>query len=107
MVVRSCPDLRPRQVPLRVALLIEGRGRRLHVTTGARGNGSVRLAPGRYAVAPLRPALRRAVVAVRYDGSGVRASRGEHVVDVARGRHRIVLLLALRPVECNGLGTTG
>jgi hypothetical protein len=94
-------------VPLAVALVLEGRGRRLHVTTGARGNGSVRLTPGRYAVAPLRPALRRAVVSLRFDDNGVPASGGTHVVDVAGGRHRMVVLLALRPGECNGMGTAG
>jgi hypothetical protein len=67
----------------------------------------VRVAPGRYAVAPLRPALRRAVVSARFDGSAVRASRGRSVVHVTGGRHRILLLVGLRPLECNGLGTTG
>jgi hypothetical protein len=67
----------------------------------------VRLTPGRYVVAPLRPALRQAVVSARFDGSAVRAGRGGPVVDVTSGRHRILLLVALRPLECNGLAITG
>jgi hypothetical protein len=67
----------------------------------------VRLTPGRYVVAPLRPALRQAVVSARLDGSAVRAGRGGPVVDVTSGRHRILLLVALRPLECNGLAITG
>jgi hypothetical protein len=88
---------------MRAAVLLDGRGRRLRVTTGERGHASVRLAPGRYAVAPLRPTLRHAVVSTRFDGSAVRASRGGPVIDVTGGRHRILLLVALRPLECNGL----
>jgi hypothetical protein len=107
IVVPSCPGSRPRQVPLRVAVLLEGGGRRMRVTTGVRGTGSVHLAPGRYAVAPARPTLRRAVVSLRLDGTRLRASRGEHVVNVAGGPHRIVVLLALRPGECNGSGALG
>ena len=107
MVVHTCPGARPRLVPMRAAVLLDGHGRRLRVTTGERGRASVRLAPGRYAVAPLRPALRHAVVSTRFDGSAVRASRGSPVVNVTGGRHRILLLVGLRPLECNGLGTTG
>jgi hypothetical protein len=107
MVVHTCPGARPRLVPMRAAVLLDGRGRRLRVTTGERGSASVRLAPGRYAVAPLRPALRRAVVSTHFDGSAVRASRRGPVVDVTDGRHRILLLVGLRPLECNGLGATG
>ena len=92
---------------MRAAVLLDGRGRRLRVTTGERGRASVPLTPGRYAFAPLRPALRHAVVSARFDGSAVRASRGRAVVDVTGGRHRILFLVALRPLECNGLGTAG
>jgi len=106
-VVHSCPGTTPRQAPMRVAVLLEGHGRRLHVTTGNGGRASVPLTPGRYAFAPLRPALRQAVVSARFDGSAVRASRGRPVVDVTGGRHRILFLVALRPLECNGLGTAG
>jgi hypothetical protein len=88
---------------MRAAVLLDGRGRRLRVTTGKGGRASVPLTPGRYAVAPLRPALRHAVVSARFDGSTVRASRGGAVVDVTSGRHRILLLVGLRPLECNGL----
>jgi len=103
MVVHSCPGASPRQVPLRAAVALDGHGRRVRVTTGAGGRASVALAPGRYAVAPLRPALRHAVVSARFDGSAVPASHGRPVVDVTGGRHRILLLVALRPLECNGL----
>jgi hypothetical protein len=101
MVVHSCPGASPRQVPLRAAVVIDGRGRRLRVTTENGGDARVALAPGRYAVAPLRPVLRRAVVSARFDGRAVPASRP--VVAVTSGRHRILLLVALRPLECNGL----
>ena len=107
MVVLTCSEARPRQVPLQSAVLLDGRGRRLRVTTGERGRASVRLTPGRYAVAPLRPALRRAIVSARFDGTAVRARRRGAVVDITGGRHRILLLVALRPLECNGLGTAG
>ena len=107
MVVHACPGARPRLVPMRAAVLLDGRGRRLRVNTGERGRASVRLMPGRYAVAPLRPALRHAVISTHFDGSAVRASRGRPVVDVTDGRHRVLLLVALRPLECNGLGATG
>lgn len=107
MVVPSCAGLHPRQLPLRLAVLLEGGGRRLRVTTRVRGDASVRLAPGRYAVAPARPALRAEVVALRLDRSAVPAIRGGHVVEVAGGRHRVLLLLALHPLECNGLGAGG
>jgi hypothetical protein len=103
MVVHTCHGARPRLVPMRAAVLLDGRGRRLRVTTGERGSASVRLTPGRYAVAPLRPALRQAVISTHFDGSAVQASRGAPVVDVTDGRHRILLLVALRPLECNGL----
>jgi hypothetical protein len=103
MVVHTCPGARPRLVPMRAAVLLEGRGRRLRVNTGERGRASVRITPGRYAVAPLRPALRHAVISTHFDGSAVRTSRGRPVVDVTDGRHRILLLVALRPLECNGL----
>ena len=103
MVVHTCPGARPRLVPMRAAVLLDGRGRQLRVNTGERGRASVRLTPGRYAVAPLRPALRHAVISTHFDGSAVRASRGRTVVDVTDGRHRILLLVALRPLECNGL----
>lgn len=103
MVVHTCPGARPRLVPMRAVVLLDGRGRRLRVDTGERGRASVRLTPGRYAVAPLRPALRHAVISTHFDGSAVRASRGGPVVDVTGGRHRILLLVALRPLECNGL----
>ena len=103
MVVHSCPGARPRLVPMRAAVLLDGRGRRLRVNTGERGRANVRLRPGRYAVAPLLPALRHAVISTHFDGSVVRASRGRTVVDVTDGRHRILLLVALRPLECNGL----
>jgi hypothetical protein len=102
MVVHSCPGTSPRQVPLRAVVALDGHGRRVRVTTGAGGRASVPLAPGRYAVAPLRPALRRAVVSARFDGRAVPASRGSPVFDVTGGRHRILLLVALRPPECNG-----
>jgi hypothetical protein len=107
MAVHTCPGARPRLVPMRAAVLLDGRGRRLRVDTGERGRASVRLTPGRYAVAPLRPALRRAVISMHFDGSAMRASRGGTVVDVTGGRHRILILVALRPLECNGLGATG
>jgi hypothetical protein len=107
MVVHTCPGAHPRQVPMQAAVLIDGGGRRLRVTTGERGRANVRLTPGRYAVAPLQPALRQAVVSTRFDGSTVRPSRGRAVVDVSGGGHRLLLLVALRPLECNGLGTTG
>lgn len=107
MVVHTCPSARPRLVPMRAAVLLDGQGRRLRVTTGDRGHASVRLTPGRYAVAPLRPALRHAVVSTHFDGSAVRKSRGRSVVDVTGGRHRILLLVGLRPLECNGLGAAG
>lgn len=107
MVVHTCPGARPRLVPMRAAVLIDGRERRLQITTGERGRANVRLTPGRYVVAPLRPALRQAVVSARLDGSAVRAGRGGPVVDVTSGRHRILLLVALRPLECNGLAITG
>jgi hypothetical protein len=107
MVVHTCPGVRPRLVPMRAAVLLDGQGRRLHVTTGDRGRARVHLRPGRYAVAPLRPALRNAVVSTRFDGSAVRKSRGRTVVAVTGGRHRILLLVGLRPLECNGLGATG
>ena len=104
MVVHPGPGARPRLVPMQAAVLLDGRGRRLRVNTGERGRASVRLTPGRYAVAPLRPALRHAVISTHFDGSAVRASRGRPVlVDVTGGRHRILLLVALRPLECNGL----
>jgi hypothetical protein len=106
-VVHSCPGTSRRQAPMRVAVLLGGRGRRLRVTTGNGGRSSVALTPGRYAFAPLRPALRQAVVSARFDGSAVRASRGRPVVDVTGGRHRILFLVALRPLECNGPGTAG
>jgi hypothetical protein len=102
IVVPSCTGgVHPRQMPLRVALALEGRGGRLRVTTSARGNGSVRLTPGRYAVA----LPRGVVVSLRFDGSAVPASGARHVVDVAAGRHRMVVLMALHPGECNSLGT--
>jgi len=41
------------------------------------------------------------VVSARFDGKAVPASRP--VVAVTSGRHRILLLVALRPLECNGL----
>lgn len=103
MVAHSCPGTRPQQVPMRAAVLLDGRGRRLRVTTGNGGGVTVPLTPGRYAVAPVRAALRSAVVSARFDGSTVPASRGRPVVDVTSGRHRILLLVALRPLECNGL----
>jgi hypothetical protein len=102
MVVHSCTGASPRQVPMRAAVLLNGRGRRLRVTTGNGGGASVPLTPGRYAVAPLRPALRHAVVSARFDGRAVPAGRGRPVIDVTGGRHRILLLVALRPLECNG-----
>ncbi len=107
MVVHSCPGGRPRQVPMRAAVVLDGGGRRLRLPTGNGGRLSVPLTPGRYAVAPLRPALRRAVVSARFDGSALPASRGATIVDVTGGRHRLLLLVALRPLECNGLGTAG
>jgi len=107
MVVHTCPGARPRLVPMRAAVLLDGQGRRLRVTTGDRGRTSVHLTPGRYAVAPLRPALRHAVVSTHFDGSAVRKSRGRPVVAVTGGRHRILLLVGLRPLECNGLGAAG
>jgi hypothetical protein len=103
MVVHTCSGARPRLVPMHAAVLLDGRGRRLRVDTGERGRASVRLTPGRYAVTPLRPALRHAVISTHFDGGAVRASRGRLVVDVTDGRHRILLLVALRPLECNGL----
>jgi hypothetical protein len=107
VVVPSCPGASPRQVPMRAAVLLDGRGRRLRVSTGERGRASVPVMPGRYTVEPLRPALRRAVVSARFDGSAVRATGGGAVVDITRGRHRILLLVALRPLECNGRGAAG
>ena len=107
MVVHSCTGASPRQVPMRAAVLVDGRGRRLRVTTGNGGGARVPLTPGRYAVAPLRPALRHAVISARFDDSAVPASRGRAVVDVTGGRHRILFLVGLRPLECNGLGTAG
>ena len=103
IVVPSCAGARPRQrqVPLAVSLVIQGGGQRLRVTTGARGIGSVRLTPGRYAVAPPRGV----VVSLRLDGIVVPASGAKHVVNLAGGAHRMVVLLALRPGECNSLGT--
>ena len=107
MVVRTCGGPRARQLPLRAAVLLDGRGRRLRVATGDNGRTTVRLTPGRYAVAPLRAALRHAVVSARFDGTTVPASRAGHVVDVTGGRHRMLLLVALRPLECNGFGRAG
>jgi hypothetical protein len=107
MVVPSCTGARPRQVPMQAAVLLDGRMGRVRVATGEGGRASVRLVPGRYAVAPARPALRHAVVSTHFDGSAVPASSGGAVVDVTGGRHQILLLVGLRPVECNGLGTTG
>ena len=107
MVVHSCPGASSRQVPMRAAVLLEGRGRRLRVSTGGHGRASVPVMPGRYTVVPLRPALRRAVVSARFDGSAVRATGGGPVVDIRGGRHRILLLVALRPLECNGRGVAG
>jgi hypothetical protein len=107
MVVHTCPDAGPRQVPMRAAVLLDGRGRRLRVDTGERGSANVRLTPGRYTIAPIQPALRHAVFSARFDGSAVSARRGRSVVDVTDGRHRILLLVALRPLECNGLAATG
>jgi hypothetical protein len=107
MVVRSCSGASPRQVPMRATVLVDGRGRHVRITTGQLGNASMPLPPGRYTVSPLRPALLHAVVSVRFDGSAVPASRGEPVVDVTGGRHRILLLVARRPLECNGLGAAG
>ena len=101
IVVPSCQGGPPRQLPLAVSLVIQGGGKRLRVTTGARGVGSVRLTPGRYAVAPPRGV----VVSLRLDGSVVPASGAKHVVNLAGGAHRMVVLLALRPGECNSLGT--
>lgn len=107
MVTHTCRGARPRLVPMQAAVLLDGRAGRIRVATGELGRASVRLAPGRYAVAPLRPALRHAVVSTRFDGNAVPASRGGPVVDITGGRHRILLLVGLRPLECNGLGTTG
>jgi hypothetical protein len=107
MVVPSCAGARPRQVPVQAAVLLDGRAGRVRVATGEGGRATVRLIPGRYAVAPARPALRYAVVSTRFDGSPVRTSHGGPVVDVTGGRHRILLLVGLRPLECNGLGAGG
>jgi hypothetical protein len=107
MVVHTCPGARPHLVPMRAAVLLDGRGQRLRITTGEGGRARVRLTPGRYAVAPVRPALRQAVVSTHLDGSAVQATRGGPVVDITSGRHRVLLLVALRPLECNGLGATG
>jgi hypothetical protein len=101
MVVHTC-DARPRLVPIPAAVVFEGRGHRLRVPTGDRGRASVRLSPGRYAVTPLRPALRHAVVSARFDGATVRASHGGPTVDITGGRHRVLLLVGLRALECNG-----
>lgn len=107
MVVHTC-DARPRLVPIPAAVLLDGRGQRQRVTTGERGRvATVRLTPGRYAVAPLRPALRHAVVSARFDGTAVPASHGRPVVDITGGRHRVMLLVALRALECNGRAPAG
>ncbi|HEV8449977.1 MAG TPA: hypothetical protein VGQ45_00975 [Gaiellales bacterium] len=106
MVVHTC-GTRPRLVPIRAAVRLDGRGPKRRVTTGKRGSATVRLTPGRYAVAPLRPALRHAVVSARFDGTAVRASDGGPVVDITNGRHRVLLLVGLRPLECNGRAPAG
>lgn len=107
MIERSCTAPATRQVPLPVTVLLESRSRRFRVDTGAGGRASVRLVPGRYTVAPVGSALRHAVVSLRLDGKPVAASRGQRVVDIPGGRHVLLLLVARRPVECNGLGTAG
>jgi hypothetical protein len=99
-----CAGLRSRLLPLRLAVRFDGRGRRLQVLTDARGRAGLRLAPGRYEVAPLRPALRRSVATVLMDGHAVQPVHGGGVIHVTAGHHRIQLLVALRPGECNGLG---
>jgi hypothetical protein len=106
MVVHTCPGARPRLVPMRAAVLIDGRERRLQITTGERGRANVRLTPGRYVVAPLRPALRQAVVSARFDGS-TRAREPRRPGRQRHGRPTPGAAAALRPLECNGLGTTG
>ncbi|MGN6377326.1 MAG: hypothetical protein ACTHNU_00075 [Gaiellales bacterium] len=107
IVVRSCTGVLPRQMPLRAAVLLEGHGGRVHVDTGARGRASVRLTPGRYAVVLLPPALHRGLVSLRLDGRPVPATGGRRVVDIAGGRHLILLLVGLWTVECNGNGAAG
>ena len=107
IVVPPCDSRGPRQVPLRLAVLLTGGGRRVRVVTRAHGDATVRLVPGRYAVAPVRPALRDAVVAVRFDTSAAAASGGRHGVNVVGGRHRVLLLVGLHPLECNGRAPAG
>jgi hypothetical protein len=102
MVVPPCAGLAPRPVPLRMIVLLAGR-RRLRVDTGRRGDTAVHVPPGRYVVAPLRPSLRHSVTSIHLDDRAVPATHGMHVVDLAGGMHRILLLVAQHPLECNGL----
>lgn len=101
MVVPPCAGLAPRPVPLRMIVLLAGR-HRLRVDTGRRGDTAVRVPPGRYAVTPLRPPLRRSVSSLQLDDRAVPATHGGHVVVLTSGRHRILLLVARHPLECNG-----
>lgn len=102
MVVPPCAGLAPRPVPLRMIVLLAGR-RRLRVDTGRRGDTAVRVPPGRYTVTVVRPPLRPSVASLHLDDRAVPARRGNQVVDLTSGRHRILLLVAQHPLECNGL----
>ena len=106
MLVGGC-DRRAGPIPVRMAVLLEGRARRVRVTTGSAGSASVRVAPGLYVVGPVRPALRRSVVSVQFDQAAAATRHGRHVVEVTAGRHQMLLLVRLRPLECNGLGSGG
>ena len=107
MVVQPCTGVRPRLVPLPLAVLVSGSGRRLRVSTGPLADTIVRLAPGSYTIAPAGTALGRSVVGVRIDGKVVSAGARGHVVRVDGGRHRILVMIGLHPLECNGLAAGG
>ena len=107
--MRTCHGVLPRAHPVRLALFVDGGGphRRLRVTTNASGRATVTLSSGRYEVMPIRRSLGN-IASFHFDGKPVSGRAGARIIRIPQGgRHRLVVDLSVRPVECNGLGETG